>query len=116
MTGTWKMDNPWCERHSDPVSRRSIWSARDVEDEPHNAFKKHDTSTSTKFQVRSETGEVLLRAFGESLGEYGTGMDLYFVEGSDGKRVRLDQSNGKGIFCDVPDAPSDPPVLLKHYE
>lgn len=110
------MDIDWKELDHDPVSGRKIFEAPDKLLGTNSPMGGHSRSIAKQFEVCNPKGEVLLKAFGDARGEYWAGVSLFFVKGTDGKRVRLDEPDSEDKFCDVPDTPSDPPAVLKHYE
>lgn len=102
MAEAWEV---WQEEEKDAASGRKIF-AREVVEGRKGDSGTYDFSMEREFQVRSERGEVLLQKSGSSNGEYWCGVFLFFVDGSDGRRVRLDESNKeKDEFFDVPDTP-----------
>lgn len=108
------MDVVWKELDHDPISGCKIYAA-DGSADPKNPLSRFNATVEEQFEVRNAKEEVLLRAFGSANGEHWAGVFLFFVEGSDGKRVRLDQSDKDDIFYDVPNEPSDPPAILQHW-
>ncbi len=90
----------WELLDTDPVSGRQIYKQND-----HFKYEGgHDFRTSENFEVRDANGEMLMRAHGSAEGSYYCHVMLFFVEGSNGTQVRLDESDNMedGIF-DVPD-------------
>lgn len=95
----------WQEEEKDDASGRTIF-AREVPHGREGNYGTHDFAMQREFQVRAANGEVLLQKSGSTEGEYWCGVFLFFVEGTDGKRVRLDESDKpEDSFFDVPDTP-----------
>jgi len=99
------MNQSWEAEEKDIASGRQIF-ARQV---PHNRkgnYGTHDFAIAREFQVRTENGEVLLQTSGSAKGEYWCGAFLFFIEGSEGTEVRLEETDrNENTFLDVPDMP-----------
>lgn len=106
-------DREWEQVDHDPVSGRRIFKA----DTLHSGGRlggTYDFKIEADFEVRDETGLVLMRSSGSASGEYWCGVTLTFVDGSDGKQVRLWESDvDDAQIYSVPDRPSERPVLQK---
>ncbi len=93
----------WEEIDHDAVSDRRIFK-REVEF-GNGGYGGQHFELQAEFEVRDVTGNVLLQTSGAAKGEYWCGTFLWFVPGSDGRRVRLHQSHqDDDVYLDVPDA------------
>lgn len=102
------MTKSWTLEATDPASGRAIY-ARDAEPIGQADTGTYDFKIARDFQVRDAQGAVLLQAYGTAKGEYWCGAFLFFVEGSKGTRVRLEESDApEDLFYDVPDTPLPP--------
>lgn len=99
------MDQEWQIEEQDEASGRAI-CAREIQYHRQGITGTYDFSISREFQVRNQSGDVLLQVSGSAKGEYWCGVFLFFLEGSNGKRVRLVESDRpENTFLDVPDTP-----------
>lgn len=100
-----RMKPIWEEIDHDPTSNRRIFKTDDlVEQSGH--YGTYDFKAEATFEVRNADGEVLLRTFGSARGEYWCGVFLWFVKGSEGQQVLLDESDNKvDRIIEVPDLP-----------
>ncbi|MEM7429083.1 MAG: hypothetical protein AAF441_23595 [Pseudomonadota bacterium] len=103
------MTNPpdiaWEEVDHDAASGRRIFKAEE-EVAPSGNYGTYQFKTAARFEVRNADGEVLFKTSGSASGEHWCGVFLWFVEGSEGRRVRLDESDTESDeFFDVPDTP-----------
>lgn len=93
----------WTLEETCPTSGRTIY-AREVPEGRGGTSGTYDFAMEREFQVRTAESEVLLQVSDTAKGEYWCGVFLFFVDGSHGRRVRLDASNTpKDRFFDVPD-------------
>ncbi|MEM9356471.1 MAG: hypothetical protein AAGB04_09670 [Pseudomonadota bacterium] len=93
----------WEEIDFDTISGRRIFK-REVEF-GNGGYGGQHFELSAEFEVRDAAGRVLLQTSGTAKGDYWCGAFLWFVEGSDGRRVRLHQSHqDDDTYLDVPDA------------
>ncbi|KMW58269.1 hypothetical protein AIOL_003240 [Candidatus Rhodobacter oscarellae] len=105
------MSAAWTLEETDPTSGRQIF-ARPSEPIGKGDTGTHDFKIARDFQVRSAAGEVLLEAHGSAAGEYWCGAFLFFVDGSAGRQVRLDESDrAEDVIMDVPDTPLAPDAI-----
>ncbi|WP_157063821.1 hypothetical protein [Phaeobacter sp. 11ANDIMAR09] len=103
------LNKDWQQEEQDTSSGRKIF-AREIPRELSGNYGTYDFSLSREFQVRTSDGEILLQVSGSAKGEYWCGVFLFFVDGSEGAKVRLEESNkDENTFLDVPDTP-----LLAH--
>ncbi|GAA6179971.1 hypothetical protein NBRC116594_14090 [Shimia sp. NS0008-38b] len=99
------MTSDWQEEEKDSVSGRIIF-ARDIPRKRQGTYGTHDFATAREFQVRSKAGDVLFQVSGSAEGEYWCGVFLFFVEGSEGRQVKLDESDvPENKIFDVPETP-----------
>ncbi|MEM7438244.1 MAG: hypothetical protein AAF393_01500 [Pseudomonadota bacterium] len=99
------MDDSWKEEERDAASGRTIY-ARNVPRDLHGNYGTYDFAMAREFQVRSPDGDVLLQQSGSAKGEYWCGVFLFFVDGSEGTRVRLEESDRpEDQFFNVPEKP-----------
>lgn len=99
------MNEDWQEEEKDTASGRVIY-AREVPHGRQGNYGTYDFAIAREFQVFSSAGEVLLQVTGSAQGEHWCGVFLFFVEGSDGAKVRLEESNKpEDTILDVPDTP-----------
>lgn len=69
-------------------------------------YGTYDFKVAADFEVRDAQGQVLLTASGAAQGDYWCGVFLWFIKGSHGSQVRLEQSDTEDdIILDVPDDP-----------
>ncbi len=99
------MSKEWEEIDHDEVSGRRIFS-REVEPVSSGYNGTYDFDIAKDLQVRNADGEVLLQKHGSASGEYWCGVFMFFVKGSEGKKVRVEESDREeDEFFDVPDTP-----------
>ena len=98
------MKRNWEEVDHDPVSGRRIFKSRDSENCRY--YGDYSFMEAADFEVRCPDGRVLREMSGSAKGEHWCGVFLWFVKGSDGRQVRLDESDREeDEFYDVPDIP-----------
>lgn len=98
------MEKSWKEIDHDPVSDRRIFKADDPDGDRY--YGGHDFRVAADFEVRDANGDVLMKSSGSAKGEYWCGVFLWFVKGSNGRKVRLDESDrAEDEIFDVPDLP-----------
>ncbi len=95
---------PWEEVDHDRVSGRRIFN-RETES-GNGGYGGHHFEVSADFEVRDTNGRILLKKSGSAKGEYWCGVFLWFVEGSEGRQVRLDESDEEDRTFNVPDPPT----------
>ncbi len=101
------LETDWELMATDAASGRQIFK-KDVPNDPGFGADSgtYDFFVSAAFEVRDSNGAVLLKTSGSARGEYWCGVFLWFVEGSDGTRVRIDRSDDEETqILDVPDRP-----------
>ncbi len=93
-------EKQWELVETDPISGRQIFKLNDRS----YSDGGHDFGVSESFEVRDASGALLMRAHGSAMGSHYCHVMLFFVEGTNGTQVRLDESDNMkdGIF-DVPD-------------
>lgn len=85
----------WELLDTDESSGRQIFK-RDVPRDAGSAqstYGTYDFKVQAEFEVRDPAGNVLLKTSGTAKGEYWCGVFLWFVEGSNGTQVRLEESD-----------------------
>jgi len=104
------MDTRWEEIDHDASSGRRIFKADEKGGRSGGDHGTYNFKVRAKFEVRSADGDVFLEQSGSASGECWCGVFLWFVKGSEGQRVRLDESDVEtDQFFDVPDTPILPP-------
>ncbi|MEM1159648.1 MAG: hypothetical protein AAGJ28_01835 [Pseudomonadota bacterium] len=99
------MKHDWQKEAVDAASGRTIY-AREVPHARQGNYGTYDFAIAREFQVRSATGEVLFQTSGSAEGEYWCGVFLFFVDGAEGAKVRLEISEEpEDQIFDVPDTP-----------
>ncbi|MEM6589568.1 MAG: hypothetical protein AAF641_14065 [Pseudomonadota bacterium] len=100
--------NTWELLASDAASGRQIYK-KDVPPagtSNTSTYGTYDFKVAADFEVRDAEGRVLLTTHGSASGEYYCCVFLWFVDGSDGTQVRLEESNREDHpILDVPDTP-----------
>lgn len=95
----------WTHQQTDQSSGRQIFK-RDVAPITNTIRHGYDFKVAADFEVRDAQGQVLMSAYGMASGEYWCGVFLWFVKGSSGTQVRLDESDkSEDTILDVPDQP-----------
>lgn len=96
----------WGLQDTDSVSGRQIFKM-DVpieSDSRAGSYGTYDFKVQADFEVRDKAGRVLLKTSGSASGEYWCGVFLWFVDGSDGTKVRLEETDQeKDTILLVPD-------------
>jgi hypothetical protein len=96
----------WEDIDHDTASGRRIYKA-DEDSQRSSNYGTYDFRVTETFEVRNANGPVLLELSGSESGEYWCGLFVWFVEGSEGRRVRLDASDQEtDQFFEVPDLPT----------
>lgn len=104
QNGARMTEKNWKEIDHDPVSDRRIFKADDSDEGKY--YGGYDFKVAADFEVRDANGDVLMTSSGSAKGEYWCGVFLWFVKGSNGRKVRLDESDrDEDEFYDVPDHP-----------
>lgn len=99
------MNEDWQEEEKDTASGRVIY-AREVPHGLQGNYGTYDFALAREFQVRSPSGEVLLQTSGSAQGEYWCGVFLFFIDGSKGTKVRLEESDRQeNTILEVSDMP-----------
>ncbi|MEM1317931.1 MAG: hypothetical protein AAGF29_06680 [Pseudomonadota bacterium] len=102
----------WELMATDDVSGRQIFK-RDVPvvslGRPSN-YGTYDFRVEAEFEVRDRAGRVLFETSGSASGEYWCGVFLWFVEGTDGTKVRLEESDrAEPLVIDIPESDQTSP-------
>ncbi|MEM8973595.1 MAG: hypothetical protein AAGD43_16170 [Pseudomonadota bacterium] len=93
----------WEEIDHDTFSGRRIFK-REVEF-GNGGYGGQHFELQAEFEVRDAADRVLLKTSGTAKGDYWCGAFLWFVDGSNGQRVRLYQSHrDDDTYLDVPNA------------
>ncbi len=100
------MVSQWEEIDHDATSNRRIFKVDEPPSEKSGYYGTYDFDVGARFEVHNESGEVLFKTSGTAKGEYWCGVFLWFVKGSNGRQVRLDEFDSEaGQIFQVPDEP-----------
>ena len=95
----------WENECKDNDSGRTIY-ARNMPLTSNANTGTYDFALVREFQVRSPKNDVLLQVVGSSKGEYWCGVFLFFIDGTNGTKVRLEESDKlENTYFDVPNKP-----------